>query len=367
VKYNFNAGANTQDRLVSYNYDAVGNRTSVTDNGSPSTYNVNNINQYATVNGNSLSYDANGNLVAAPVLGAAWTYVYDAQNRLASASSVSSVVNSSYDARNRCVTRTINGVTTFFCYDGWNLIEERDVSDTQLARYVHGANTDELLARITPTTLSYYHYDALGSVIALTDANGNVTERYCYDVFGTPAYRDINGTLVSSSSSGNRFLFTGREYLNNANLYDYRNRTYSPALGRFLQADGLRFDARDANLYRYVGNSPTNRIDPTGNDWLTFILKRLASWLAGKTGGENELGGPVVDGDATWQLVDQSDICEDGKCLRNCEYELALPHRQDELPSTQYANQHVSCDEDCPSSPNSNFGSSDWQPANFWR
>jgi RHS repeat-associated protein len=47
-------------------------------------------------------------------------------------------------------------------------------------------------------------------------------------------------------------------------LYDYRNRTYSPTLGRFLQTDPIRFDARDANLYRYVSNNPVNWVDPDG-------------------------------------------------------------------------------------------------------
>jgi RHS repeat-associated protein len=70
----------------------------------------------------------------------------------------------------------------------------------------------------------------------------------------------------------NRFLFTGREWLSEAGLYDYRNRVYSAELGRFLQTDPIRFAAGDGNLYRYVSNNPVNLWDPWGlceeNPWL---------------------------------------------------------------------------------------------------
>ena len=44
---------------------------------------------------------------------------------------------------------------------------------------------------------------------------------------------------------------------------------YDPSIGRWLEEDPLSFEAGDANLYRYVGNGPTNAVDPTGldKDW----------------------------------------------------------------------------------------------------
>jgi RHS repeat-associated protein len=59
-------------------------------------------------------------------------------------------------------------------------------------------------------------------------------------------------------------LFTGREWIGEIGIYDYRNRIYSPELGRFLQTDPIRFDAGDVNLYRYVSNNPMNWVDPDG-------------------------------------------------------------------------------------------------------
>lgn len=39
---------------------------------------------------------------------------------------------------------------------------------------------------------------------------------------------------------------------------------FDPNLGRWMQQDPIRFAAGDVNLYRFVGNNPTNFVDPSG-------------------------------------------------------------------------------------------------------
>lgn len=56
---------------------------------------------------------------------------------------------------------------------------------------------------------------------------------------------------------------------------------YDPSSGRWLIEDPIGFDAGDVNLYRYVGNNPTNAIDPTG-----LAPKQLNLSLPGFTGAE---------------------------------------------------------------------------------
>jgi RHS repeat-associated protein len=112
-------------------------------------------------------------------------------------------------------------------------------------------------------TRYYYHFDGLGSVVALSDVNSVIVERYSYDVFGDSTIRDANGEIRDTSQVGNPYLFTGRHYDSEVGLYYYRARYYSPYLGRFLQTDPIRYRA-GLNLYTYCGNNPLNWVDPLG-------------------------------------------------------------------------------------------------------
>lgn len=42
----------------------------------------------------------------------------------------------------------------------------------------------------------------MGSVIALSDVNSEIVERYEYEAFGTPLIRDENGAAISDSNVG---------------------------------------------------------------------------------------------------------------------------------------------------------------------
>ena len=250
--------------------------------------------------GASYGYDGNGTLN----LGAnGGLYSYDAQNRLITANSSGITGGNTdliaYDSKNRVVERTVNGTSTYYIYDGWDLIEERDSSGTVLATYVHGVRQDELLSRTSPAGTIYYHHNALGSVTDLTNASGVVVEKYQYDAYGKPTITDGSGNPLAATAYGNRFLFTGREYLAELNLYDYRNRVYSPDLGRFLQTDPLRFSAGDVNIYRYVGNNPINGTDSFGL-WTWGDVAHAAGDLAGGAvgaivgGAAGAVGGAVI-------------------------------------------------------------------------
>jgi RHS repeat-associated protein len=122
---------------------------------------------------------------------------------------------------------------------------------------------------VTTGQVAYHHYDARGHAILLTNSSGGIMEQYEYDAFGQPYFFNSTGGALTvngqpGSPHGNRFLFTGREYLSELKLYDYRNRMYQPELGRFLQPDPKHFAAGDYNLYRYCHNDPVNRADPLG-------------------------------------------------------------------------------------------------------
>jgi len=245
-------------------YDPTGNRTAVTSTGSSpgvGSYTTNALNQYSAAAGDVLLYDTKGNLTTQ---GFSASYSYDSKNRLLGATKGSNTMAVTYDYRNRPVSRSINGTATYFIYDGWSLIGEYNVSGALLQKYIHGVNIDEILAKIDSTGTVFYHQDGLGSTVALTNSSGALAESYQYDVFGKVIISDNSGSPIANSAYSNRFMFTGREWIAEVGLYDYRNRVYSADLGRFIQTDPIRFDAGDVNLYRYVSNNPINFVDPLG-------------------------------------------------------------------------------------------------------
>jgi RHS repeat-associated protein len=192
-------------------------------------------------------------------------------------------MNVTYDSRNRVVRRTSPNGTLNLTYSGWNLIEERNVGGELQQTYLHGAGVDEMLVKVSSSGPAYYHHDGLGSTVALTGENGELLESYRYDAFGGVSVMNASGLSLPVSGFQNRFLFTGREWLGQAGIYDYRNRVYSASLGRFLQADPIRFSAGDVNLYRYVSNNPINLNDPLG----LFQSSSWLSWVPGQQSWDN--------------------------------------------------------------------------------
>jgi RHS repeat-associated protein len=145
----------------------------------------------------------------------------------------------------------------------------------------------------------YYHFDGLGSVVALSDVNSVLVERYTYDVFGRPAIRDANGTEIAESAFANPYLFTGRAYDAETGLYYYRARYYDYATGRFLQADPTGY-IDGLNLYTYCTNNPLRFVDPLGLSWKSLALNTLRGAAGGALTGAiaGAIGGLMVGGPA---------------------------------------------------------------------
>jgi RHS repeat-associated protein len=130
---------------------------------------------------------------------------------------------------------------------------------------------DEVLCRSDATYGALmYKRDNQGNVLFLLDGSNRRIEQYTYDVFGRATVTSWNYQTASwkppsdRSSFGNRFMYTGREWIADIQHYDYRHRLYNPDTGRFLQTDPIGFDAGDMNLFRYCGDDPVDRTDPFG-------------------------------------------------------------------------------------------------------
>jgi len=244
---------------MSYSYDNIGNWTLVDDGIYPMSYVSNNLNQYTEIEGEAYyNYDDNGNMTT----DRDHAYYYDCENRLTDVV-LASHVYYKYDYLGRLVKTIHASQTTKHVYDGDQIIAEYDGNGNLLRKFVYGAGIDEPVCMIAGASTYYYHYDGLGSVIALSDSSKNIVEKYSYDVFGIPTIRGTQGEVRSTSAYGNPFLFTGRMYDAQAKMYYYRARFYSPVLGRFLQPDPIGYKA-GLNLYTYCKNNPVMYIDPWG-------------------------------------------------------------------------------------------------------
>jgi RHS repeat-associated protein len=146
-------------------------------------------------------------------------------------------------------------------------------------------------------TIYYYHFDGLGSVVALSDMNSVIVEQYSYNVVGKPN---------TTNNVNNPYLFTARKYNpEEAGLYYHRARYYPHDIGRFLQPDPINYDD-GMNVYAYAGNNPINWGDPMGlckggfSKWDRFKIGALekvagsAGWIYDNLWGEEISTGKFV-------------------------------------------------------------------------
>jgi RHS repeat-associated protein len=253
----FTKGATTLGDLA-YGYDLVGRRTALWGSfartalpaatTATASYNANN--QLTSWNGTTPSYDPNGNLTSF----GSQTFTWNDRNQLQATSAGSA--SFSYDGLGRRLSKTVGGTTTKFLYDGANVVQEQNSSNTATANLLTGLGIDQSFSRTDSAGVRSFLTDALGSTLALADTSGVITTSYTYEPFGAAA--------VSGASSANSFQFTGRETDGTTGLYFYRARYYSPTFQRFVAEDPIGLSSGDVNLYAYVSNSSTNFIDPLG-------------------------------------------------------------------------------------------------------
>ena len=251
----------------SYMLDGNGNRQLTFSNGLASAYTMDDtfpdpadfqMNQYTLTPFVALPelYDANGNLVSHTTDEKQLQYVYDYADRLVEIVDLTSglpetLATYSYDAVGRRISKTVypapplGPAETHFVYDGRAIIEERDafgVVGTSFVLDGTRSQDDGVVRTFTwkqtsgPFTFSgrsgnllmnsggqdyYYLHDDLGNVLALTDAGGNVVERYDYDDFGAPSFLSADGFDLgtNASPSGNPYLFQSMEWDSESDFY----------------------------------------------------------------------------------------------------------------------------------------------------
>ncbi len=182
------------------------------------------------------------------------------------------------------------------------------------ATYIRGLS---LVAAVRDGTRTYYHYNAHGDVVQLTNSSGTVTKNYTYDAFG----------VEQDASDGdlNPFRYCGEQFDTETGNYYLRARYYSPEVGRFTQEDThwnpgnmiygdepqkwnewqgeedtlnlhaytykpeATAVAQTGNLYGYAAGNPVKWSDSTGQ----IVVGKGVSGSAG-FGGSGSVGGMLI-------------------------------------------------------------------------
>jgi RHS repeat-associated protein len=291
---------------VSVGYDSLGNITSKSDVGAY-TYGQNGAGPHAVTaaGGNSYHYDADGNMVSGSVMvsGApvARTLAWTSFNQVKNITQGSHSSTFTFDADHQRATQITDHGSTV--YVGTAFERVTNGSDVQYKFYIFtpaGRSVVRTLDAGTVTT-RYLHQDALGSIVAVTDENGAVAERYAYDPWGKQAVLQPPASGLTSRATARGF--TDHEMLSDLGLIHMNGRVYDPVLGRFLSADpnvDRPSDSQNYNRYSYLGNNPLGGTDPTGFHGLfgsilmivavvviSFVTAGLAVWAAAALVGQS--------------------------------------------------------------------------------
>ncbi len=265
----FEYGYNAAHEVVSQEVDDAAYMRHPGSAGTVSYATANDLNQYPSVASVSYSYNNNGCLTG----DGTWTFGYDPENRLTSASKTGVSAAYLYDPFNRQTQKEVNSTKTRYVYSGFQRVADYNGSNVLVGRFVYGTTLDEPLMSLDGSgNITCLHHDRLGSIIATTDDTGDLINSYAYLPWGE------GGALT-----GTTFGYTGQRYDAETGLYYFKNRHYSPALGRFLQPDPVLY-ADSLNAYEYARSNPLSLTDPYGLSADSQTPGDIGNWTPGEPG-----------------------------------------------------------------------------------
>jgi|GEM_PF-2035297 len=254
-----------------YTFDPMGNRLTSRNSTDITEYGHDACDEMNYAGDVSYRYDLKGRLVSEynSVDNTERTYDWSYDDRLLYINYPDSTKSSmKYDYMGLRTYRKDNaGVITNYYWSLSSLpqvINETDGSGNPKASYILGAG---LIAIKVSGVKKYYITDALGSVIALTDSSGNVTDTYEYSEYGE--------LTASTGSSYNSYRFTGQQWDEDSGLYYMRARYYNTHTGRYLSRDPaleeilayintVSQNISTINIYTYAENNPVLITDANG-------------------------------------------------------------------------------------------------------
>ncbi len=219
------------------------------------------------------TYDAAGNLTKDGNGPGTHTYQWDAENRLKSVDT-GSTASYTYNALGQRVEKLVGTAYTEVAYDasGEPVGENNRTSWTQ--SYVPFAGRH--VAHYQNGVTYFTHGNSLGSTAQATDYTGAVSQDQLFYPWGQ------SWTMAGTTQETRFASLRHRDSETGADPTLYR--MFSSTQGRWFSPDpvpGTTSDPQTFDLYSYVTNNPTNRIDPKGNCWGVTVLVDGFYWDLG--------------------------------------------------------------------------------------
>ena len=218
-----------------FSYDAAGN---LTDDATNTTFAYGSNNRLTSYNGQSVSYDLDGNMLSNGNL----SFTYDSANRLTSVG----LHTYTYNVENVRISNLFDDFDdTTYVYDTRTKLNKllMKTSEGIITKYVYGKG---LIGEESDGTFKTYHFDCRGSTIAITNTSGAVIDTFTYDTYGK--------LLSRTGTTETPFMYDGRDGVltdDNGLLY-MRARYYSPDMRRFVNADIIAGKISNAITHNFI-------------------------------------------------------------------------------------------------------------------
>ena len=168
--------------------------------------------------------------------------------------------------------------TKYYSEDGsFEVVRNNTTGEEKHILYIGGTPYESNVVYLKDFTQSsgsykFLHKDYLGSILAISDEQGNLVQETHFDAWGR-----LTAGSVDLLGRG----YTSHEHFEEIDIIHMNGRLYDPLLRRFLNADDNiqdPYNSQSYNKYGYVLNNPLMYNDPSGE----FLIFGFLAWIASK-------------------------------------------------------------------------------------
>ncbi len=206
--------------------------------------------------------------------------------------------------------------TKYYSEDGsYEVVIDNTTGKEKHIMYIGGTPYEAnivYLKNYTESSGSYkfLHKDYLGSILAITDEDGNIKEQRHFDAWGNLTHYKVNGVTKNVNEFNNLSLidrgYISHEHFTEVGIIHMNGRLYDPLLRRFLNADEFIQDPQNTqvyNKYAYVVNNPLLYADVSGEDFGISLIIAAAVAAFVSVGTDYYLNRPVDIGNLFQSVV----------------------------------------------------------------